>query len=81
MVTGSGFDLIQTAFLKVQADNSIAFEVCLPLLFWLSLLIIYLTKCIFHVPPPIPTSLSSISTQRMTITTTSLVIYSNSANT
>uniref|UniRef100_A0AAQ4P2Z2 Plexin b2b n=1 Tax=Gasterosteus aculeatus aculeatus TaxID=481459 RepID=A0AAQ4P2Z2_GASAC len=26
VVTGSGFDLIQTAFLKVQADNSIAFE-------------------------------------------------------
>uniref|UniRef100_A0AAQ4PD71 Plexin b2b n=1 Tax=Gasterosteus aculeatus aculeatus TaxID=481459 RepID=A0AAQ4PD71_GASAC len=56
VVTGSGFDLIQTAFLKVQADNSIAFEVCLPLLFWLSLLIIYLTKCIFHVPPPPPPS-------------------------
>lgn len=28
MVTGSGFDLIQTAVMKVQGDNSIAFEVC-----------------------------------------------------
>ncbi len=28
MVTGSGFDLIQTAVMKVQRDNITAVEVC-----------------------------------------------------
>ena len=33
VVTGSGFDLVQTAVLKVQGDNSQAFEVCLSFVF------------------------------------------------
>lgn len=39
VVTGSGFDIIQTAVLKVNGDNSTAFEVCASIFFYYPLFI------------------------------------------
>lgn len=47
MVTGSGFDLIQTAVMKVQGDNLTAFEVPVSILF-LFPLFIGISLSIFH---------------------------------
>lgn len=43
VVTGSGFDLIQTAVMKVQGDNSVAFEVCL----WFDCIVFFFLLCAF----------------------------------